>query len=85
MALGHRSRLVGIGVSFFLNLGFDADEDMLGEGRLGGYAHGRSGKVALPRTKVTPEMPACLKLAGAPARRAERMAVVRRRVVDMVK
>lgn len=49
-----------------------------------GDAHGRSGKVALPRMKVTPAMPAFFELAGAPARRPERMAVVRRRVVDMV-
>lgn len=40
--------------------------------------HGRSGRVALPRVKVTPARPARAKVACLPARRAVRAADVRR-------
>lgn len=51
--------------------------------RAGRDAQGRSGSVALPRTKVVPAMPAREGVEGAAARRAERTAVVRRSVVFM--
>ena len=46
--------------------------------------HGRSGRVALPRVKLTPAKPACLELAEAPARRAARAVDVRRSTADIV-
>jgi hypothetical protein len=47
------------------------------------YVHGRSGRVALPRTKLVLAM-AATRL-GAPARRAERAVMeVRKRVADMI-
>jgi len=49
-----------------------------------GDIHARSGRVALPRTKVVPANPALIELDGAAARRAERRAPVRRSVVDMM-
>lgn len=47
--------------------------------------HGKSGNVALPRTKLVPASPACFEVVVAPARRAERTVDVRRRDVDMLK
>jgi hypothetical protein len=56
--------------------------------RLQGYidcsSHGRSGSVALPRTKIELANPAFLKLADVEARRAERRAEERRSVTDIV-
>lgn len=49
-----------------------------------GNAHGRSGRVALPRMRVVLVRPALLELAEELARRAVRAVVVRRRVVDML-
>lgn len=46
--------------------------------------HGRSGRVALPRVKVVLAMAARLVAEGALALRAERMAELRRREVDIV-
>jgi hypothetical protein len=46
------------------------------------YIQGRSGSVALPRTKVVLAMAAAR--LGAAARRAERAVEVRRRVADMI-
>ena len=48
------------------------------------YLHGRSGRVALPRTKVAAARLACLERDEAPARRADRTVDVRSRVVDML-
>jgi hypothetical protein len=47
-------------------------------------AHGRSGSVAFPRTKVVAAKPARMLDVGAAARSAERTAVVRRTVEFMV-
>lgn len=44
------------------------------------YIHGRSGRVAFPRTKVVPAAKPARFEVGAAARIAERRAVVRRRV-----
>ena len=49
-----------------------------------GVIQARSGKVAFPRTKVVPAMPARAGVEGAAARRAERTAVVRRSVEFMI-
>ena len=47
--------------------------------------HGRSGRVALPRTKLVPARPAARELDVATARRALRAVEVRSNKVDMLK